>query len=318
MGQAVAYESVAKREVLKRQIDDMERQAKRMDREYASGLVESASFSHDRINDKAGFLSRLKSKKRQLALVTPPSVAELKARGIKMDDLRERREQLAKFIVLPIGRFPRMRSHEEMEKCPAGADDLNKMHHRKIAHHNIDKAGNLISVDHSKSQYPGYVEYKNLCRILSAGEGSEAEMDNSIANLEMLRPARVNDNESMFASRTFASPASRLTAQEYEERVGIESLNPMQLALHELEKEGKITPPTMEEHFERMFGPGENKSGEDANSPAPSSLSEAAPSAIDGPIQINDTQWMLPDGSTLEGTKEAVMAQWEALKDAGE
>jgi len=74
--------------------------------------------------------------------------------------------------------------------------------------------------------------------------------------MELLRPDAVSDNDSLmnFRSRTFASPASRLSAQEYEDRVGIEHLNPSQLALHELEKQGSIAPPTMDEHFKRMFG----------------------------------------------------------------
>ncbi len=309
MGQALAYESKAKRNVLSQEIKDMERQANRMDREVSSGLVDSASFSQSRLNDQEGFLATLANKKKQLALITPPTLNELKNRGVSIDDLRKRQQQLAKFIVLPIGRFPRMRSTEEMDRAPAGSDDLNKLYHRKIAHHNIDKAGNLIAVDHKKAQYPGYVEYKNLCRILSSSEGSEEEMDNSVANLEMLRPARVNDNESMFASRTFASPGSRLSAQEWEDRVGTESLNPIQLAIHELEKQGKMEPPSMEEHYERMFGLGDNKAEPVVpvpvtGQPLPSDDSKDIP-----PLEISPGVWSMPDGDTFTGSEEDAMAQ---------
>ena len=109
MGQAVAYESAAKRAILAEEIRRMERQTGRMDSEVSAGLVDSASFSHDRLNDKAGFLGRLKAKKRQLALITPPSIEELVEKGTKEDDLRDRAQQLAKFIVGPYGKFPRMR-----------------------------------------------------------------------------------------------------------------------------------------------------------------------------------------------------------------
>jgi len=293
MGQAIAYESLAKRNILSDEISDMERQANRMDREVSSGLIDSASFGQSQLNDREGFLATLSSKKKELELITPPSLEELKNRGVSIDNLRKRHEQLAKFIVMPIGRFPRMRSQEEMDRAPAGSDDLNKLYHRKIAHHNIDKAGNLISVDHSKSQYPGYVEYKNLCRILSSGEGSEEEMDNSVANLEMLRPARVNDNESMFASRAF-TPASRLSAQEYEDRVGIESLNPIQLAIHELEKKGAMKPPSMEDHFERMFGEGDNKVDDSVSAGDPIEVPVRDEPVEVSPRQVDDERRYVP------------------------
>ena len=309
MGQAVAYESLGKRNILIDEIRDMERQANRMDREVSSGLIDSASFSHSRLNDKDGFLAKLASKKKQLALITPPSLEELKNRGVSEDNLRKRREQLAKFIVMPIGKFPRMRSQEEMDRAPAGSDDLNKLYHRKIAHHNIDKAGNLIAVDHSKSQYPGYVEYKNLCRILSSSEGSEEEMDNSVANLEMLRPPRVNDNESMFASRTF-TPASRLTAQEYEDRIGIESLNPIQLAIHELEKKGAMKAPSMGEHYERMFGDG----GDKVVTEAKVADAKVAESDGDEPLHVGANNWVLPNGDPFRGSRKEAKERWAEVK----
>ena len=59
MGQALAYESKAKRNLLSQEISDMERQANRMDREVSSGLVDSASFSQSRLNDRDGFLATL-------------------------------------------------------------------------------------------------------------------------------------------------------------------------------------------------------------------------------------------------------------------
>ncbi len=298
MGQALAYESKAKRNLLSQEISDMERQANRMDREESAGLIDSASFAQSRLNDRDGFLATLAKKKQQLALITPPTLKELEGRGVSIDNLRKRQKQLAKFIVMPIGRFPRMRSTEEMDRAPAGSDDLNKLYHRKIAHHNIDKNGELVTVDHSKSQYPGYVEYKNLCRILSAGEGSEEEMDNSVANLEMLRPARVNDNESMFASRTFASPGKNLNAQQWEDRVGVEHLNPIQLAIHELEKKGKMEAPSMEDHFERMFGKGDNKVAEPAE-----------PNPVGDLIEIKPGVWSLPSGEVVEGSEEDAIAQ---------
>ncbi len=49
MGQAVAYESVAKRSILAEEIRKMDKQARRMDSEYSAGLIDSASFSHDRL-----------------------------------------------------------------------------------------------------------------------------------------------------------------------------------------------------------------------------------------------------------------------------
>ncbi len=312
MGQAVAYESAAKRAVLSEEIRRMDRQAGRMDSEVSAGLIDSQSFSHDRLNDKAGFLSRLKAKKRQLALITPPSVEELEAKGVKESDLRERSKQLAKFIVGPYGKFPRMRSRIEMDQCPAGAADLNNLYHRKIAHHNVAKDGTMVSVDHAKGQYPAYVEFKNLCRIL--GKDSEAELDSSLANLELLRPDDIKDNDSLmnFRTRTFASPASRLSAQEFEDRVGIEHLNPSQLALHELEKRGSIVPPTMQEHFTRMFGEGDNKESESAENIAEPTSQSAAASTIGEPLHIGDNKWALPDGVVLEGTREEVFEMWSA------
>ena len=193
MGQAVAYESAAKRDILAEEIRKMDRQAKRMDSEISAGLIDSASFSHDRLSDKQGFLARLANKKKQLKLISPPSIEELKERGVKEDDLRDRAKQLAKFIVGSYGKFPRMRSRIEMDQCPAGATDLNNLYHRKIAHHNVTKSGEMISVDHKKGQYPAYVEFKNMCRIL--GKDSETELDNSLANLELLRPDNRSGDE---------------------------------------------------------------------------------------------------------------------------
>jgi len=310
MGQAVVYESLRKREVLQDEITKMERQSRRMDSEVSAGLIDSASFSHDRIDDKAGFMARLKNKKERLRLITPPSIKELAERGVTEDNLRKRAEQLAKFIVMPHGKFPRMRSRIEMDQCPAGADDMERLYHQKISHHNITRDGEMVKTDHGKSQYPAYAEFKNLCRIL--GKDSESELDSSLANLELLRPDNVADKDTLmnFRTRTYANPAANLNAQEYEDRVGIDHLNPLQLALHELEKQGKVAPPTMEEHFERMFGPGDHKSENGAAEP-----DTPAPASIGDPIDIGNNQWMTPDGDTLTGTEQQIMEQWRAQQD---
>jgi len=136
-------------------------------------------------------------------------------------------------------------------------------------------------------------------------------MDNSIANLEMLRPARVNDNESMFASRTF-TPGSNLTAQEWEDRVGIGSLNPIQLAIHELEKKGTTKPPSMEEHYERMFGEGDNKEE------AVEAVNESAGGLGENePTHAGANNWVLFDGDTFRGSRKEARERTLEIKAKG-
>jgi hypothetical protein len=306
MGQAVAYESVAKRTKLTQEIEAMERQSLRADAEIESGLVDAQSFSHDQISDKQGFMARLATKKKRLALITPPSLAEMNDKGVKDKKLRARASQLADVWVNGTGKFPRARSREEMEQCPAGADDMNRLHHQLISHHNVTADGELVKVNHKKAQYPLYVELKNLLRIINSD--SEEELDGSVSNLELLRPDRVEDKDSLlnFRARTYASPARNLTAQEYEKRIGIESLNPIQLSIHEAEKAGVIKPPTMEDHFQRMFGEGNSKAEAKVDN---GSLGE------NEPIHTGANNWVLATGITFRGSRKEARKRTLEMKD---
>ena len=159
MAQAVQFESKLKRDKLKGEVEDMEKLAKRQNILESSGVVQSGSFGGSVLNDREMFKQKLSSKKKQLEMITPPSPREMEDKsGMNRDQMIERHKQLADFIVHPQGQYPRMLSREEMTECPPGADDLNRLHHTKIAHHTCDKNGDLVSVDHSKGQMPAYVE----------------------------------------------------------------------------------------------------------------------------------------------------------------
>ena len=301
MAQAVQFESKIKRDKLAGEVEDMEKLAKRQNILESTGIVQSGSFGGSVLNDREMFKQKLASKKKQLGMITPPSPKEMEEKsGMTIDQMIKRHKQLSSFIVNPQGQFPRMLSREEMTECPPGADDLNRLHHTKIAHHTCDKNGDLVSVDHSKGQMPAYVEYKNWSRIL--GLDSEAELDSSLANMELLRPDRVDKNDSLaqFASRVYANPASRLTAQEYEDRVGIEGLNAIQKEIHELEKLGQMKAPDMVEQFKNLHKTNFPKDLD----PVPDTASG------DEPIYIGKGQWLLPDGEIFIGLEAEAVEHW--------
>ena len=301
MAQAVQFESKLKRDKLKGEVEDMEKLAKRQNILESSGVVQSGSFGGSVLNDREMFKQKLSSKKKQLEMITPPSPREMEDKsGMNRDQMIERHKQLADFIVHPQGQYPRMLSREEMTECPPGADDLNRLHHTKIAHHTCDKNGDLVSVDHSKGQMPAYVEYKNWSRIL--GLDAESELDSSLANMELLRPDRVNKNDSLaqFASRVYANPASKLTAQEYEDRVGIEGLNAMQKQIHEQEKQGELKAPDMVKQFKELYTPDFPD--------APEPVADASPG--DEPIYVGNGQWLLPDGEMFQGLEAEAIKHW--------
>jgi hypothetical protein len=107
-----------------------------------------------------------------------------------------------------------------------------------------------------------------------------------------------HDSLAQFASRVYANPASRLTAQEYEDRVGIEGLNATQKAMHEMEKRGQMKAPDMVEQF---------KSIHKTNFPE-DPVSDTASS--DEPIYIGKGQWLLPDGEIFIGLEAEAIEHW--------
>lgn len=253
MPEAVVYESYYRREKIKEEIQGMEKTLNRRDKLVESGIMDSGSFENDLIGDNSTLEKQYVQRKKHLNSVTPPSIEELEDKGIKRKAMIARTSQLADFIINDYGQFPRMRSQEEQDLCPAGTVDMNLLYHKKICHHNIAPDGTIVTIDHGKGELSCHTEYKNLQRILNSDR--EADLDSTIANLEMLRPGKADKNDSLtdYTRRTYQSPTKNLTAQQFEDRVGIEGLNPLMKYIHDLEKKDKLKAPTFEDHFKKLF-----------------------------------------------------------------
>ena len=323
MPEAVVYESHRQRERIKDEITGMERTLNRIDKLQDSGLVESGSFANDVIGDNMTLEKQCHQRKKHLDSVTPPNIEELEEKGIKRKAMIARTSQLADFIVNDYGQFPRMRSQEEMDLCPAGAVDMNLLYHKKICHHNIAPNGNIVNVDHGKGELSCHTEYKNLMRILNADR--EEELDSSIANLEMLRPGKADSKDSLtdFTRRTYQSPTRNLTAQEFEDRVGIEGLNPLMKYIHDLEKKDELKAPTFEDHFKKLFShDDEPDKGNGDKTPEPTIAAQGNGGDTNDQTKPGikwlggDRGFDLPDGRNFKKKKdaEAALAELEGGK----
>lgn len=258
------YQSQARRDELERVIGDRERIIRREAHERGDGFVDGPHDAENLVQDRGQLAQLNKNDRKRLDQMTPPSLDELEKRGVNKDAVVARVEQLAEVIKSGGGKFPGMRTRREMQDMPAGAVDMHMMHEQLLKHYNVTPNGEIVRVDKSKGQQSCLDEWKDLQRIVNKDAERWAP---NITNLEILRPDTSSENDSLvnYTRRAYANPGKNLTAEQYEERIGIEGLGSTAKAVHEVEKAGQMQIPSVEEQFKKIY---EREQAEEADEPA--------------------------------------------------
>ena len=160
------YGSVKQRENLSREVNAMDR-------------AQKDPVSWSKIKDKPAFIERLDRTRKQLEILTPPTVdAPLK------DKLRKRLSTLEEALVNGReGLVPPMPTVEQEQKVPAGTVGQGIIHDKFWKRHTLDEEGNIAPVP--QGGRGAKFEWKDLRRIVY----KDIEVDDpDVANLERIRP----------------------------------------------------------------------------------------------------------------------------------